>query len=154
MKREFRTMAGVFFILMLVSGAQAASVVLDRTQFMCEAEPELFSVKRVERGYFEPRTANLGFQAPSDAPDPIIPVGKQILREALSGSGMFNFRTDRRAFSAGVTEAGRDSSVFSISRLLDLSQLRLKVSDEPIPTVALLILVGLVAIIALKGRRR
>ena len=153
-KRELRTTAGVFLILMLVSGAQAAAVVPDRAKFICEAEPELFSVERVEGRYFKPRTADFEFQAPSDVPDQTTSVDKRVFGAFFSGSGRFKSQTDRRIFSAGVIEAVGDGWVFSISRLLDLSQFRLKVSDEPIPTVALLILVGLVAIIALKGRKR
>ena len=153
-KRELRTTTGVFLILMLVSGARAASMDLDRTKFMCGAELELFSIERVERGYFEPRTADVDFPVPSVAPDPTISMEKQIFGVSFLGSGIFKFQTDRRFLAAGVTEAGGDGSVFSISRLFDLSKFNLKVSDEPVPTVALLILVGLVAIIVLKGRRR
>ena len=39
-------------------------------------------------------------------------------------------------------------------RFLDLDLFRLKGPEEPIPTPALLILVGLIALIALTGRRR
>ena len=152
--RALRTRAGVLLILILASGAQATTAIPDKSHLMRRAEPGMYPVGLVECGYFGPRTADVEFAAPSDAPDPSISMGKQIFGGFFSGSGMFKARADRSIFPAGVTEAGGGGSVFSISRLLDLSQFKLKVSDEPIPTVALLILVGLVAIIALKGRRK
>ena len=42
----------------------------------------------------------------------------------------------------------------NLFRFLDLDLFRLKGPEEPIPTPALLILVGLIALIALTGRRK
>ena len=106
-KQKLSTTAGVLLILMLVSGAQAATVVLDKTDFMHGTETRIFK-----------------FQA-----DPVI-------------------------FSANVLGVVGGDPDLSLFRLLDLSLSRLKVSDEPIPAGAVLILVGLIALIALKGRRK
>ena len=106
-KRKLRTTAGVLLILMLASGAQAATVVLDKIDFMRGKETRMFKV------------------------------------QAAPG-----------IFAAYVFGIAGDDSVFSLSRLLDFSLSRLKESDEPIPTAAILILVGLIGLIALKGRRK
>jgi len=106
-KRKLRTTAGVLLILMLASGAQAATVVLDEIDFMRGKETR-----------------------------------------------MFKFQAAPGIFDANVFGLAGDDSVLSLSRLLDLSLSRLKESDEPIPTAAILILVGLIGLIALKGRRK
>jgi len=98
-RRKLRITAGVLLILMLASGAQAATVVLEEIDFMRATE-----------------------------------------------TGMFKFRAAPGIFPANVLGVAGDDS--------DLSLSRLKESDEPIPTAALLILVGLIGLIALKGRRK
>ena len=106
-RRKLRTTAGVLLVLMLASGAQAATVVLDEVDFIRGTE-----------------------------------------------TGMFKFRVAPGIFAANVLRVAGDDSDLSLFRLLDLSLSRLKESDEPIPTAALLILVGLIGLIALKGRRK
>ena len=69
-------------------------------------------------------------------------------------TGMFKFRAAPGIFPANVLGVAGDDSDLSLSRLLYLSLARLKESDQPIPTAALLILVGLIGLIALKGRRK
>ena len=69
-------------------------------------------------------------------------------------TGMFKFRAAPGIFAANVLGVAGDDSDLSLFRLLDLNLSRLKESDEPIPTAALLILVGLIGLIALKGRRK
>lgn len=59
---------------------------------------------------------------------------------------MFKLQNAPGIFAADVLGVAGDDS--------DLSLSRLKESDEPIPTAALLILVGLIGLIALKGRRK
>ena len=44
-KRKLRTTAGVLLILMLASGAQAATVVFDETDFMRGKETRMFLLK-------------------------------------------------------------------------------------------------------------
>ncbi len=65
-----------------------------------------------------------------------------------------NFQTDPGISSANFLRLGSGGSVLNLSQFLDLSLSRFKFSDEPIPATALLVLVGLIALIALKGRRK
>ena len=51
----------------------------------------------------------------------------------------------------GVAGVDWDLGLF---RLFNIDRSRVKLSDEPLPAAAVLILVGLVALIALKGRRK
>ena len=136
MKRKLRTLAGVLLILMFVSGVQAAAVVLDKTDFMRGTETDF------------------GFLAPFGQPVPAILKGMEIVGVPLFGSGMFKFPAEPGILTADVKKVAGGDSVLSMPRLSDLGLSRLKVSDEPVPTIALLILVGLIALIALKGRRR
>ena len=136
MKRELRTIAGVLLILMFASGAQAAAVVFDKTDFMRGRETE-----------FE-------FLILFDVPVMAILKGLEIVGAPLLGSGMFKFPAELGILAADVNKVAGGGSVLSMPRLSDLGLSRLKVSDEPVPTIALLILVGLIALIALKGRRR
>ena len=71
-----------------------------------------------------------------------------------SGSGMIISQPVPRNFPAnffGIAGGDWDLGLF---RFWDLNRSRLKVSDEPLPAAAVLILVGLIALIALKGRRK
>ena len=136
LKRELRTLAGVLLILMFASGAQAATVVFDKTDFRRGTEPD-----------FE-------FLTPFDVPVLAILKDMEIVGAPLLGSGMFKFQADPGISTADVNKVAGGGSVLSMPRLSDLGLSRLKVSDEPVPTIALLILVGLIALIALKGRRR
>ena len=135
-KRKLRTLAGVLLILMFASGAQAATVVFDKTDFM--------------RG----RETDFEFLILFDVPVMAILKGLEIVGAPLLGSGMFNFQAEPGISTADVNKVAGGGSVLSMPRLSDLGLSRLKVSDEPVPTIALLILVGLIALIALKGRRR
>jgi hypothetical protein len=136
MKRKLRTLAGVLIILVFASGAQAATAVLDKTDFMRGTE------------------TNIEFLAPLDATALAILKGMAIVRAPLLGSEMFKFQADPGISTADVNKVAGGGSVLSMPRLSDLGLSRLKVSDEPVPTIALLILIGLIALIALKGRRR
>ncbi len=136
MKQKLRTLAGVFLILMFASGAQTAAVVLDKTALR----------RSTETGF--------GFLAPFDEPVLAILRGLEILGAPLSGSGIFKFTAEPGILAADVNIVVGGSSVLSMPRLSDLSLSRLEVSDEPVPTIALLILIGLIALIALKGRRK
>jgi len=136
MKRKLRTIAGVLLILMFASGTQAVAVVLDKTDFMRSTETDF------------------GFLAPFGEPVLAILRGLEIVGAPRFGSGMFNFPAEPGILAADVNKVADGGSVLSMPRLSDLGLSRLKVSDEPVPTIALLILVGLIALIALKGRRR
>ena len=136
MKQKLGTLAGVLLILMIASDAQAAAVVLDKTGFMRRTETDF------------------GFLAPFGEPVLAILKGLEIGGAPLFCSGMFKFTAGPGILAADVNKVAGGSSVLSMPRLSDLGLSRLKVSDEPVPTIALLILVGLIALIALKGRRR
>jgi hypothetical protein len=135
-KRTLRTLAGVLLILGSASGAQAATVVLDKTGFM----------RGTETGF--------EFLAPFDIPVLAILKGMEVAGAPLLGSVIFKSQADPGISIADVSMVAGGGSVLSMPRLSDLGLSRLKVPDEPVPTIALLILVGLIALIALKGRRR
>ena len=135
-KRKLRTIAGVLLILMFASGPQAATVVFDETDFI--------------RG----RETLFGFLAPFGESVMAILKCLEIVRAPLLGSGNFKFQADPGISTDDVNMVAGGGSVLSMPRLSDLGLSRLKVSDEPVPTIALLILVGLIALIALKGRRK
>ena len=136
LKRKLRTLAGVLLILMVASGAQAANLVFDKIDFMCGTETDV------------------EFLVLFDVPVLAISKSMEIVGTPLLGSMRFKFQADLAISTAGVNKVAGGGSVLSIPRLSDLGLSRLKVSDEPVPTIALLILVGLIALIALKGRRR
>jgi hypothetical protein len=135
-KRKLRTLAGVLLILMFASGAQAATVVLNETDFMRSTKTDF------------------DFLVPFDVPVLAILKGIEMVGAPFLDFGMFNFRADPGISAADVNKVPGGGSVLSMPRLSDLGLSRLKLSDEPVPTIALLILVGLIALIALKGRRR
>jgi len=135
-KRELRTLAGVLLILMFASGAQASTVVVDKTDFKGGTETDF------------------GFPAPFDISGLAILKGMEIVGAPLLGSGMFKFPVEPDISTTDVNKVAGGGTVFSMPRLSDLGLFRLKMSDEPVPTIALLILVGLIAFIVLKGRRR
>jgi hypothetical protein len=147
-KRKLSTTAGVLMILMLASGAQAATVVLDETDFMRGTERRMFPFEIIESGHFKATFTDLEFLAL------VILKGKEIIGDPFLGSGMFKFQADPGIFSANVLGVAGGVSDLSLFRILDLSLSRLKTSDEPVPAGAVLILVGLIALIALKGRRK
>jgi hypothetical protein len=121
---------------MFASGAQAAAVIFDKTNFMRGTETD-----------FE-------FLVLFDVPGLAILKGMEIVGAPLLGSGMFKFPVEPDISTTDVNKVAGGGTVFSMPRLSDLGLFRLKMSDEPVPTIALLILVGLIALIALKGRRR
>ena len=123
-KRKLRTTAGVLLILMLASGVQAAMVVIGTTGFMRGTETRTFPFEIIESGHFKATLTD------------------------------FKFPADPGTFSANVLRVAGGESDLSLLRLLDLSIARLKASDEPMPAAAVLILVGLIGLIALKGRRK
>jgi hypothetical protein len=122
---------------MFTSGAQAATMIFDKTDFM--------------RG----RKTDVEFLILFDVPAMAILRSLEIVGASFLGSLMYKYRADPGiSTAADVNKAAGGGSVLSMPRLSDLGLSRLKVSDEPVPTIALLILVGLIALIALKGRRR
>ncbi len=131
---------------MLASGAHAATVVLDEYDFMSGTETRMFPFEIIEGGNFKATLTDYEFLAPFDVLALVILKGNEVVGDPLSGAGMFKFQPEPGIFTANF---------FGIAGgALDLNLSRLMVSDEPIPAAALLILVGLIALIALKGRRK
>jgi len=153
-KRKLRITAGVLLILMLASGAQTATVGLDETGYMRGTETRMFSFDIIEGGHFKATLPDFEFPAPFDVLTPAILKGKEIIGDPLLGAGMFNLQAGPGIFSANVLGLAGGESDLNLFRLLDLSIARLKASDEPMPVAAVLILVGLIGLIALKGRRK
>jgi hypothetical protein len=153
-KRKLSTIAGVLLILMLASGAQASTVVIGKNDFMRGTETRIFPFQIIGGGHFKATLMDFEFPAPFDVLAPTILRGKEIVGTPLSGSGMFKFQAVPGIFSANVHGVAGDFPDLSLFRVLDLSLSRLKTSDEPVPAGAVLILVGLIALIALKGRRK
>jgi len=153
-KRKLSTTAGVLLILMLASGAQAAMVVLDKIDYMRGMESRMFSFEIKEGGHFKATLTDVEFPALFDVLALAILKGKEIVENPLLGLGMFRFQAAPGIFSANVLGVAGGVSDLSLFRILDLSPSRLKTSDEPVPAGAVLILVGLIALIALKGRRK
>ena len=145
-KRRFRTAVGVLLILMLASGAQAATMVLDETAFIRGTERRIFLFDIVEGGLFKATLTDSEFSEPFDVLVPAILKGKEIVEDPLLGSGMFKFQAGPGIFATNFLKIIWDNVGFSLSRI--------KVPDEPIPTAALLLLIGLIALIALKRRRK
>ena len=145
-KRKFRTAAGVLLILMLASGAQAATMVLDETDFIRGTERRLFLFDILEGGLFKVTLTDSEFSEPLDVLVLAILTGKEIVADPLLGSGMFKFQAGPSIFATNIFEIMWAEVGFSLSRK--------KMPDEPIPIAALLLLIGLIALIALKGRRK
>jgi len=153
-KRKLSTTAGVLLILMLASGAQASTAVLDKIDFMRGTDTRMFPFEIIGGGHFKATLKDFEFTAPFDVLAPAILKAMEIIGDPVLGTGMFKFQADPGIFAANVLGVAGDNSGFSLYRVLELSLSRLRESDGPMPTAALLILVGLIGLIALKGRRK
>ena len=139
---------------MLASGVQAATVVLDETDFLRGTETRMFHFEMIESGHIKATLTDLEFPAAFEVLATAILKAMEIIGDPVLGTEMFKFQADPGVFSANVIGVAGDVSDLSLFRVLDLSLSRLKASDEPVPAGAVLILVGLIALIALKGRRK
>ena len=144
-KRKLRIAAGVLLILMLASGAQAATVVLDEDVFIQGTETKMFPFEIIEGGLFKATLTDFEFVAPFDLLALVILKGNEIVGTPLSAPGMFEFQADPGSFTANVFGvAGGDP---------DLSLFGVEVSAVPIPATVLLLASGLIALIGLRRRR-
>jgi hypothetical protein len=105
-KRKLGTAAGVLLILMLASGAQAATVVLDETDFIRGTETRMFPFEIVEAGLFKATLTDFEFLLPFDVLALAILKGKEIIGDPLLGSGTFKFQADPGNFTANVLGRG------------------------------------------------
>jgi hypothetical protein len=153
-KRKLKTIARVLLILVCASGAQAATVVLDKTDLMRDTEIIRFSFEILGGGLFKAPLTDFDILAPIDVLDLANWKGTEIVGDLLLGSEMVKFQAGPAIFVANFFGIAEDGSNLGLFRLLNLSLSRVNPSDEPIPTAALLILVGLIGLIALKGRRK
>lgn len=145
MKRKLRTAAGVLLILMLASGTQASTLVLDEKYFVSGMETKMFSFEIIESGLFKATLTDFEFMAPFDVLALAILKGNEIVGPPLSAPGMFEFQADPGSFTANVLGVSGDDP--------DLSLFRVQVDTVPIPAPALLLASGLFALIGLRRRR-
>jgi hypothetical protein len=129
-------------------------VVLDKTDFLRGTETRMFPFEIIEGGHFKTTLTDFEFPALFEVLVLALLKGKEIVGNPLLGLGMFKFQADPDIFSANVFGVSGSDPDLSLFRLLELSLSRLKMSDEPMPAAAVLILIGLIALIALKGRRK
>ena len=145
-KRKLRTAAGVLLILMLASGTQAATVVLDTEGvFIQGTETRMFPFEIIEGGLFKATLTDFEYVAPFDVLALAILKGNEIVGTPLSAPGMFEFQADPGDFTANVLGVSGDDP--------DLSLFRVEVSAVPIPATVLLLASGLIALIGLRRRR-
>ena len=153
-KRMLRTTAAVLLLLMLATGAQAATAVFDKTALMRGRETGMFLFGFIKGVPCRKALPVFKFLAPFEVPDLAILRGKEIVVNPVLTSGMFKFQAVPGIFPANALDIVGGDSDLGPSRLLDFNLSRTKVSDEPMPAAAVLILVGLIALIALRGRRK
>ena len=151
---KLSTAAGVLLILLLASGAQAGTVAFDRSDLQRGTDIGMFPFEIIIGGHFKEMIPHSGFLAPFDVQALAILRGKEIVGIPLLGSGMFNFQASPGIFPTNLLGVAWVDWGLGLFRLLNIDQSRVKLSDEPLPAAAVLILVGLVALIALKGRRK
>ena len=145
-KRKFGTVVGVLLILLLASGTQAATSVFKPTGFMRGTQTNMFRYEITDSGLLKAMLSGIQFLVPFDVQALANFKGKEIIGDPLSDSKVFKFQADLGVFTTNVPEIAWSASGLGLSRLTD--------SDEPIPTSALLLLVGLIALIAIKSRRK
>jgi len=152
--RRLRKATGVILIVMFASGALAVTTILDKIDLMRGRETMVFPSNLIEGGYVKATLTSLEFPALFDVL--VLPYmwGKEIARAPHSGSRLFGFTVDPDLSTAGALKPAGSDSDPRLFHFLDLDLFRLKGPKKPIPTPALLILVDLIALIALKGRRK
>ncbi len=99
-KQRLRKAAGVLLILMLASGAQAATVVHVETDFMRGTETRIFPFEIAEGRLFKATRTDFEFPAPIDALS--ILKGKEIGEGPLLDSEIFKFQTGPGISTAAV----------------------------------------------------
>ena len=153
-QQQLGTAAGVLLILLLASGAQAWTVVFDKTDLQRGTDIGMFPFEIVKGPHFKEPLPDVEFLVPLDVLALAVLGGKEAVGNPLLCSGMSKFQIAPGIFPANVLGATGGDSDLNIFRLLGLNRFRVKMSDEPVPAGAVLILVGLIALIALKGRRK
>lgn len=142
---KFRTTATVLMVLVLASGVQAATVVLDETDFMRGTETRMFPFEIMDSGSFKATLTDFEFLAPFEVLALAILKGNELVGDPLLGPGIMNFQADPGIFSANILGVAGGEP--------DLSLFRVQVSTVPIPAPVLLFASGLIALITLRGRK-
>ena len=153
-QRKLSTAAGVLLILLLASGAQAGTVVFNRTDLQRGTDTGIFPFEVRIGGHFTEKLPHVEFLTSFAVQDVAILRGQEIVGLPLLGSGVFKFQARPRIFPTNLLGVAGGDWDLGLFRFWDPKRSRGKVSDEPLPAAAVLILVGLVALIALKGRRK
>ena len=142
--RMLKTAAGVVLILILASGVQAATVVLEETDFMSGMETRIFPFEIMESGHFKATLTDFEFLAPFDVLALAILKESEIVGDPLLGSGITKFQADPGVFTANVFGVAGGES--------DLGLFRVHVSTVPVPASAVLFASGLIALITIRRR--
>ena len=80
--------------------------------------------------------------------------GMEVVGTSHSGSRMSTYLIDPDILTPGAPKPAANDSDSRLFQFLDLDLFRLRGPEEPIPVPAILVLVGLIALIALRGRRK
>jgi hypothetical protein len=136
----------VLLILIFVCSVHTSAVVLDAADFVCNAEKGMLSMEIPERAHFKATLTEFELPAPFNFPALDTLRADDSVKDPLPGSAVFKYRTGRDIYATNLPGAGEAGP--------DTGQSRLQMSDEPVPTIAILVLVGLVAFIALNRRRK
>ena len=144
--RKPRTAAGVLLILIFVCSVHTSAVVLDAADFVCDADKRMLSMEITGRAHF--KTTLTEFELPASFNFPVLDTlkGDDFARDPLPGSAVFKYRPGRDIYATNLPGPGGAGP--------DTGQSRLQMSDEPVPTIAILVLVGLIAFIAMNRRRK
>ena len=142
--RMLKTAAGVVLILILASGVQAATVVLEETDFMSGMETRIFPFEIMESRHFKATLTDFEFLAPFDVLALAILKENEVVGDPLLGSGTTKFQADPGIFTANVFGVAGGES--------DLSLFRVHVSTVPVPASAVLFASGLIALITIRRR--
>ena len=144
----------MFLIVMLASVVQAATIMFENTDFTRSKESMVFPLNMMAGRHFETSPAGFEFPALFDVRSLTILKGGKVVGACHSGSRMSSYMIDSDILTSGAPKPAGSDSDPRLFRFLDIDLFRLKWPEEPIPAPALLILVGLIALIALKGRRK
>jgi len=144
--RKPGTAAGVLLILMFVCRLHAAAVVLDASEFMRSTKTRILAIEIIEKVQFYAIPPEFEFLLPFNASLLATLRFNKLAGENLPGSAFFKYQADSGTYATNFPGARADGP--------DLGQSRLEMSDEPIPTAAVLVLIGLIAFIALNRRRK
>ena len=143
--RKLRTAAGVLLILIFVCSVHTWAVVPDAAGFVRSAQKRMLSMEITEGAHV--KAALTEFELPAAFKFPVLDTlrGDDFVRDPLPGSSVFKYRPGRDIYVTNLAGEGETGP--------DIGQSRLQMSDEPVPTIAILVLVGLIAFIALNRRR-